>query len=595
MWLIFVILVLAYVSAARPESPSVSSGYGRVISEAKDQNIDKMALENWDMEQVVSSHGRSDSTGNTLKSPIITMWDIIMRATYLFLLFQPVLWTMPLAFFSAVFRNVVWFNLVAITVSHSGAAFIKWGQWASTRPDMFPEEFCVALSELHANGKEHSFAYTTRAVHTEFGASIDSVFEDFSRTPVASGSIAQVYKARYKNREVAVKVRHPGVEVQIDMDFTIMKSLARLVESVPGLAWINLSESLLQFSHTISSQTNLAAEGIHLAIFNRNFKGWCSRVGFPKPILLSSSVLVESFEEGRSVSEYTSLYNSQRKRRNSLMGAVVSAIARLSSGFSSTSSGDEALNRVKVKSLKNTQLAHTIVAGGEDLYLKMLLVDNLMHADFHPGNIMIQEAGAAFGEVERGDAKIVLVDAGMVAKLTSTEQDNFIGLLEAMGAGSGREAAEHVMNFAEGAEYSGLKREAFSAAMDDLFLKKCRGYGTGADVGVVLRGMLRLVREYEITIEANYATLVMNALCLDGLATQLIPGYKVLDGAKTMLQYHRGCKRFGRFVGRLLFYTTLPLTQFAKRAQDRKYARNLKKGINLHARALPSLRTNPAS
>ena len=26
---------------------------------------------------------------------------------------------------------------------------------------------------------------------------------------------------------------------------------------------------------------------------------------------------------------------------------------------------------------------------GEDLYLKMLLVDNLMHADLHPGNILL--------------------------------------------------------------------------------------------------------------------------------------------------------------------------------------------------------------
>jgi predicted unusual protein kinase regulating ubiquinone biosynthesis (AarF/ABC1/UbiB family) len=31
------------------------------------------------------------------------------------------------------------------------------------------------------------------------------------------------------------------------------------------------------------------------------------------------------------------------------------------------------------------ELAHFIVSRGEDMYLKMLLVDNLMHADLHPG------------------------------------------------------------------------------------------------------------------------------------------------------------------------------------------------------------------
>lgn len=39
--------------------------------------------------------------------------------------------------------------------------------------------------------------------------------------------------------------------------------------------------------------------------------------------------------------------------------------------------GDEALS---------IDEAHFIVSRGEDTYLKMLLVDNLMHADLHPGN-----------------------------------------------------------------------------------------------------------------------------------------------------------------------------------------------------------------
>lgn len=30
-----------------------------------------------------------------------------------------------------------------------GPAFIKWGQWAATRPDVFPADVCEALSRLH--------------------------------------------------------------------------------------------------------------------------------------------------------------------------------------------------------------------------------------------------------------------------------------------------------------------------------------------------------------------------------------------------------------------------------------------------------------
>ena len=66
---------------------------------------------------------------------------------------------------------------------------------------------------------------------------------------------------------------------------------------------------------------------------------------------------------------------------------------------------------------------------GEDLYLKMLLLDNLMHADLHPGNILLDA-------VERTAYRIVLLDVGMVARLTPQESDAFIGLLHAIGAGT---------------------------------------------------------------------------------------------------------------------------------------------------------------
>jgi len=60
-----------------------------------------------------------------------------------------------------------------------------------------------------------------------------------------------------------------------------------------------------------------------------------------------------------------------------------------------------------------------IVTRGEDLYLKMLMVDHLMHTDLHPGNIIVEPATPA----------LVLVDAGMVSCLTSAEQHNFIGFI----------------------------------------------------------------------------------------------------------------------------------------------------------------------
>jgi aarF domain-containing kinase len=80
----------------------------------------------------------------------------------------------------------------------------------------------------------------------------------------------------------------------------------------------------------------------------------------------------------------------------------------------------------------------------------------------------------------------------------------------------------------------------------------------GVDVGAVLRGSLDLVRQHSVRIDVNYATLMMNVLCLDGLARDLLPEYNVLDGAKPLLQAYKVCSAGP---ARLLLRAVLPLAQ----------------------------------
>lgn len=74
----------------------------------------------------------------------------------------------------------------------AGPAFIKWGQWAATRPDMFPQDLCDSLAVLQTDSPQHRWDFTRRAVENAFGHPISVVFSEFSHKPVASGSIAQV-------------------------------------------------------------------------------------------------------------------------------------------------------------------------------------------------------------------------------------------------------------------------------------------------------------------------------------------------------------------------------------------------------------------
>lgn len=65
-----------------------------------------------------------------------------------------------------------WLDLVVWTLERAGPAFIKWGQWAATRPDLFPPDLCSKLAQLQTGAPTHPFAYTRHAVEAAFGYAV---------------------------------------------------------------------------------------------------------------------------------------------------------------------------------------------------------------------------------------------------------------------------------------------------------------------------------------------------------------------------------------------------------------------------------------
>lgn len=484
--------------------------------------------------------------------------QLFWRTIQLSLKFSPVLSTTWLAVLSSKFRKV-WYKWVATSLGSTSAAFIKWGQWAATRNDMFPDELCQELEQLQSSAPEHSWAFSEKMMESSLGLPQDSlmdVFDSFDQKPLASGSIAQVHKACIDGKPVAVKIRHPRVAQLIDMDFRIMTAFAKVCDWVPALSWLHIRESVEQFSHTMAAQAHLQVEAHHLEILNHNFRKW-PHVKFPYPIYASSAVIIETFEPGAIVSDVLDQYDALAKGKSDNKSSKSVTVEE------TDEAKDSQVLPAKVASdLIPANTAKFIVATGLGLYLKMLLVDNLMHADLHPGNIML----AAIGKgkcVETGhdmdllvvkDAdnkeeqkemeklraettlRICLVDAGMVAQLTENESALFIGLLCSLGQGDGRLAAKFVLQFSVENDLSPEEQESFTADMDSLFKDTCNGYGTNVDVGEVLRGVLGLVRIHKVRIDANYATLVVNCLCIQSLGVRVCPEYNVLDAAEPLLK-----------------------------------------------------------
>jgi aarF domain-containing kinase len=404
---------------------------------------------------------------------------------------------------------------------------------APTRPARCSLRQCAALALLHAHVPPHAWPETRRAVAAAFGAPLEAVFSSFDPTPLGSGSIAQVYRARLAGdtADVAVKVRHPGVVSRMRTDFALLAGLAWALESVPALAWLGLVDSLAQFAHAVSAQVRLDVEGANLARLIRNFRGSphvAAAFPAPRPAFVAESVLVESYEAGRPLDDAVA---AARAAAAAAAGARAAAALHPKQHHGDDAAATQPHPPPLPAAHLDAASARHVVRAGNEAYLHMLLVHNFIHSDLHPGNILLRERPGA-------PPVLVLVDAGMVDELSARDRETFVGLFTAMGAGDGRAAAAALLGFAARQPAPPAARAAFADAMDDLFARHCRGFRTGADVGVVLRASLGAVREHGVRIDGRFATAVVNLLCIESFASALDPGYSILDGSELLLRAH---------------------------------------------------------
>ena len=87
---------------------------------------------------------------------------------------------------------------IRMALAELGPTFIKFGQVLSTRPDIVGPEIADELSNLQSNTPADDFEVVKDIIEEQQGCSIDDLFSEFQRSPMASASIGQVHFARLK-------------------------------------------------------------------------------------------------------------------------------------------------------------------------------------------------------------------------------------------------------------------------------------------------------------------------------------------------------------------------------------------------------------
>jgi aarF domain-containing kinase len=312
-----------------------------------------------------------------------------------------------------------------------------------------------------------------------------------NKTPIVigSGCVAQVFKGKVNNKSVAIKVIHPSIKEEIEADIRIMKFVTWIIDIIPGLHNLSLSESVEEFQQIMMAQLDLTKEAKNLQLFRKNFsqlrsfpENQAKGVTFPEPIYpyIASNVLIESFEQGILVSDMLDNSDPITKKKLAMLGL--------------------------------------------DAILKMTFLDNFIHADLHPGNLIIRY-------LDNGNLELSMIDVGIVAELLPEDRKNFIELFDAVIRNDGKRVGKLMIERSRGKTC--LDKEGFMKELDEVVAEvHACGLSLGRiGIGPLLQKVLVACYKYGVKIESRFAIVIIALGISEGLGRRLDPDVDILKRA----------------------------------------------------------------
>lgn len=254
---------------------------------------------------------------------------------------------------------------IASSLEELGPAFIKLGQFLSTRPDLVGPQMAESFSYLRDQLPYFPFSKVRKIIASEFGKEIDHLYKEFAEVPVAAASIAQVHKAiTLEGEAVAVKVRRPNIDKILFKEVQFFYFVAKIVDKIfPQYKRLKLVEVVRTIENSFKFELDLSFEAAAASELYENNK--FEYIHIPKVNWLRTSTKVFTMEWVEAVSIYE-------------------------------------IEKLLEYKIDLKQLATNFAV----MFFSQAFVNGFFHADLHQGNIMINRKG-----------QIILLDFGIMGRL----------------------------------------------------------------------------------------------------------------------------------------------------------------------------------
>lgn len=364
------------------------------------------------------------------------------------------------------------------TLEDLGPTYIKLGQMMSSRFDLFSKETINELSKLQDDVRPLPFKVIFKELKRTYGDPY-KYFSKIDSKPIASASIAQVHLGTLKDgRRVAIKIRRPKLEKKVDRDMKTLRKLGRFIDHFLPFVHVNTLELIDEFGYSIKEEMDFLSEAGAMETFNEDFKD--SRIVFcPDPIneYCKENVLVMEYIKGVKLSRIISgNYNERRYP------------------------------------IKKTNLVEAI----GNAMLDQMFIHGLLHADPHPGNLIVTKEG-----------KLFFIDFGRVNHLDSEVQTFLLEYMISIARRDPDMITEIISD-----NFSLEKKDTYADDIRSLFTKYYGRTLGRIDLAELMVDSFIVSRKHKVQLPPQVFLMSRVIVLIEGIGTRLDPDFNYVEFLK---------------------------------------------------------------
>lgn len=372
------------------------------------------------------------------------------------------------------------YERIRLALEELGPTFVKLGQTFSNREDLLPPELIQELQKLQ-DKVETVDMDVEEALESEFNISVKDYFREIQKEPLATASIAQVYKAvLLDGSPVILKLRKPDVQSVIEDDLLLIKDIEKLISAYSEIGEkLNLKQAISTFERSLLEEVSLTNERNNILQFRLNFKN-NKETYVPKVYeeFSNNNILCMEFIDGIKVTDKSVLLAND-------------------------------IDPVKVSE------------AGLRLFVSQILDYGFFHADPHAGNILVKK-----------DGKIVFIDFGAVGKIQPNDKEILENLIVSFVAKNSHKIVRSLKKMAISYEIPDERR--FENDVEDILNFVHSSSLQDINVQVIINKMKDILKDNRLYMPDYFYLLFKGISLIEGVGRSINPD---LDIVKSLNPY----------------------------------------------------------